>query len=205
MRKVISYIVLLSVLIASPSCKKNMKAAEYAGYVGRKENGLRKVMLIDGFEFCMQYRPYDYIMLMESRGDFKGYDMEKRKADLNGTAWFSIAIKRVDNSISPMRYGISSIDEYDKRLNYFLNEAKKDIWLTYNNERLQPSSYLFENNYNLTPQETIMVGFILPAGTVFPERDMQLSYNDQAFKSGIIKATYSQGDLNNIPNLVYKN
>jgi len=205
MRKVINCIGIVFLFLSLASCKKNMKAGEYVSYVSKNDNGLRKNTVVDGFEFCMQYRPYDYIILMESKGNFKSYDLEKRSSELKGTAWFSITIKRSDNNSTPLRYGITSIEEYNQRLNYYLNEAKKDIWLVYDNETIHPASYLFENNYNLTPQETIMVGFFLPAGEDYPKKNMQLSYNDQVFKSGIIKATYSEDALRNIPNLVYKN
>lgn len=203
MQKVISIILFALIFSCCVSCKHSMKAADYVSYVSSKENGLRKISQIDGWEFSMQYRPYDYIMLMENKGDWSHYDLKKRQSDLKGTAWFSIAIKRADNSITPLRYGIASIDEYNSRLNYFLNEAVKDIKLLYNEDTLHPVSYLFENNYNLTPQETMIVGFYLPKGENYPEKTMQLSFTDRVFKNGIIKAEYSDKALNSIPNLVY--
>jgi hypothetical protein len=180
-----------------------MKAADYIRYINNKENGFKKILQIEGWNFCMQYRPYDYIMLMENKGQLNGYDLEKRKSELNGTAWFNISIKRIDNSITPLRYGISSIEEYNTRLNYYLNEAEKDITLIYGSDTLRPVSYLFENNYNLSPQETMVVGFYLPKGENDPRKNMQLSFIDRVFKNGIIKAEFSEDVLKNIPNLVY--
>ena len=129
--------------------------------------------------------------------------MTKRMEELKGTAWFNISFKRADNGTSPMRYNISSIEEYNQRLNYLLNEAKNDLKLVYDTTILTPVSYVFENNYNLTPQETIIVGFYLPHGEERPNKKMQLSYDDRVFKNGIIKATYSQHSLQNIPGLTY--
>lgn len=205
MEKVIRFIIVVLLCCSCFSCKKNLKAVEYAEFIRNKKNGLVKITELDGYEFTMQYRPYDYIILMESKGDFSGYDLNKRSADLKGTAWFSIVIRRTDNRITPLKSGLSSLEEYNMRLNYFLNEAKNDIWLLYDNITIQPTSYLFENNYNLTPELTMLAGFILPSGEDYPRKNMQLSYNDQVFKSGIIKAAFSEGALNEIPNLVYKN
>ena len=180
-----------------------MKVADYVSYVHTKESGLIKTTAIDGFEFSMQYKPDDYIILMENKGNLLNENYEKRKSELKGTAWFNISIKRADNNITPLKYGVSSLEEYNTRLNYYLNEAKKDIWLVYGNDTLRPISYLFENNYNLTPQETMIAGFYLPKGEDFPRKNMQLSYNDGVFKTGIIKATYTERSLNSIPELQY--
>jgi hypothetical protein len=99
-------------------------------------------------------------------------------------------------------YGITSLDEYNLRLDYFLNRAKDDIKLLYGSDTLHPSSYLFENNYNLTPQETIVVGFNLPGNDPFPIKDMQISYCDRIYKNGIIKTTYRSEILKQIPTVI---
>ena len=122
---------------------------------------------------------------------------------LKGTAWFNISIKRADGSITPLKYGIANLDEYNQRLNYFLNNAKDDIRLIYDADTLRPSAYLFENNYNLTPQETMVVGFTLPVSEDRPEKAMQLSFTDQVYKNGIIKVMYSREVLNKIPGAIY--
>jgi hypothetical protein len=201
--KVINNVLFVIVLLSCAACKHRMRLADYVSYINNKENGFKKISQIDGWEFCIQYKPYDYIMLMENKGNFKGYDLEKRKAELMGTAWFNISIKRADNGISPLKYGVASIEEYNCRLNYYLNEASKDIKLVYDKRTLQPISYLFENNYNLSPQETIVVGFYLPEGEYYPEKNMRISFVDRVFKNGIINATYSEETLKNAPNLQY--
>lgn len=203
MLKVISSGILILAVLSSYSCRRNMKAPEYWAYINNKENGLKKIVKIDGWEFCLQYRPYDYVMLMENKGKLQGYNLEKRRAELYGTATFNISIKRLDNVITPLRYGITSIEEYNARLNYYLNEASKDIRLIYGVDTLAPASYVFENNYNLTPQETIVVGFYLPEGEQYPQKDMRLSFVDRVFKNGIINAGYSGSILKNIPTLAY--
>lgn len=203
MLQVVKMILCALAVIGSVSCRRHMKAADYAAYITSKENGLKKVSQIDGWEFAMQYRPYDYVMLMESKGQVSSLDLEKRKAQMLGTAWFTIAIKRADQMVTPLRYGVSSNEEYNVRLNYYLNEAQKDVKLLYGKDTLRPVSYLFENNYNLTPQETILVGFYLPKGEKYPCKDMRLSYVDNVFKNGIINAEFSEENLKKIPALAY--
>ncbi len=202
MKTVIKYVSVIAMLAAS-SCKQNLPAGQYVKYVVSKDNGMRKEVDLDGWNYVIQYRPYDYIVLVENSASKGHIDIAKRKDELRGTAWFNISFRRTDGSVSPLRYNISSIEEYNTRLNYFLNEAKENISLTYGKIVLKPISYLFENNYNLTPQETIVVGFALPKGEAQPSKEMQLAYTDAVFKNGIIKAKYSPEQLNNIPNLTY--
>jgi len=176
-----------------------MAMPQYVQYVNSADAGLKKSSVVDGFEFDVQYKPHEYIVLLENSGKVTRDAMTKRLVELKGTAWFNIAIKRVDNQKTPLRYGISSLEEYNARLNYFLTEAQGDIWLVYGRDTIRPQSYLFENNYNLTPQETMVVGFALPGGDDHPKKQMQLSYNDRVFKTGIIKANFSETSLKHIP------
>lgn len=199
MKKVISFCWLVFVPFFFIGCKKSLKGNEYTGFIKEEKNGLKKTVSIDGWEYTFQYRPYDYILLQEH--DERG--AKKRKNELKGTACFTIKIKRADNSVSPLRYNLETRDEYDRRLNYFLNAAAKDIRLLYNGtDTLYPVAYEFENNYNLTPEETMLLGFTLPNKDELPKEDMQLSFNDQVFKNGIIKVKIKKEDLNNIPNLI---
>jgi hypothetical protein len=203
MTKTITAIGCVCLVFFVGSCQRKIKPDDYIRYVNDTKNGLRKVIKLDGWEFCMLYRPYNYIMLMENKGNGDNYNVVKRKSELEGTAWFTITLKRMDNSVTPLRYGISSIDEYNVRLNYFLNEASKDIRLLYDKDTLRPVSYLFENNYNLAPQETMIVGFYLPEGKNNPQQNMRLSFVDKIFKTGTIDAEFSKETLKNIPDIVY--
>jgi len=195
------YFGVLALIICS--CRHTLDASAYVKYIQDSKNGLKKIMQTDGWEYAIQYKPYDYILLFESKGKMKKDEVAKRKEEMKGTVWFNISFKRIDGSISPMRYNLTSLEEYNVRLNYFLNEAQKEIVLVYGKDTLRPNAYLFENNYNLTPQETIVVGFTLPRNEERPRSDMLLSYNDPLFKNGIIKMNYTQQAISSIPNLIY--
>lgn len=204
MKKVISVFTLLVLLSLLGSCKHGLKQADYFNYVRALKNGLIKKISVDNWEYSLQYKPYDYIILIESKGKFNKDNASKRKNELRGTAWFNISFRLKDGSVSPMRYDLNSIEDYNRRLNFFLNEAMHDIQAVYDGkDTLKQIGYLFENNYNLTPQETMIVGFELPKGEAYPEKDLQVAYNDEVFKNGIIKAIYKSEDLKKIPNLIY--
>lgn len=203
MEALIKRIAVIVLLFSCIGCKSHLKTGEYIGFINNTKNGLKKEVMIDGWCYCFQYKPYDYIAIVENKGNTKADNFNKRLSELAGTVWFNISIRREDNTISPMRYGVHSIEEYNERQNYYLNQAQNEIRLVYGDKRIVPMSYAFENNYNLTPQETIVVGFLLPQGEDKPRQDMRISFVDKVFKNGIINAEYSSENLNNIPGVIY--
>lgn len=204
MTKAIKVLVILLCAIFVFSCKRGLNSVAYIQYIQDKENGLKKTVSVGEWEYLVQYKPHDYIILLENRGNVKSFDIKKRKADLKGTAWFNISFRVSDGRVSPMRYNLASREEYDTRLNYFLSRAQSNIRLIYNKrDTLFPVGYLFENNYNLAPQETIVVGFELPEKGDQTVKDMLLCYHDEIFKNGIIKVAYRGDDVQRIPNLIY--
>ena len=202
MKKAIRFLGLLFWLVAFASCRKSMKPGPYVQYVTDSSNGLLKKIVVDGWQYSIQYCPPDYIMLLESSNQVKQFDKDKRKEQLEGTAWFTITFRRIDNNISSLRYGISTQEAYNDRLSYFLNKASSGMRLVYGADTLLPSAYEFENHFNLTPQETMVVGFCLPKTETKPSKDMQFSYFDQELKTGIIKFLFRKKTLKNIPNLI---
>lgn len=203
MRKAINIAgcILLCLFIAS--CKRRMNAADYVRYISDSKNGITKTTIVDGFEYRIQYRTHQYIVLAETKGKAKKSDAVKRTEELKGAVWFNISIKRTDNAYTILRYGVKSVEDYNTRLNYYLNEASQDIKLTYGQDTLHAASYLFENNYNLSPQETMVVSFILPNNEDYPTRDMRLSFLDRVFNNGIINASFPIEIINKIPTLEY--
>ena len=96
---------------------------------------------------------------------------------------------------------MSGLDEYNSRLSYYLNRAQQDLKLVYGSDTLAPASYLFETNYNLTPQETMVAGFVLPQNDKEIRQPVQLAYYDRMFRNGIIKASWTPEQIKSIPAL----
>lgn len=139
--------------------------------------------------------------LLEQRGNIANKGYQQRLNDLKGTVWFNLAFKKTGSSESPMRIGIASQQEYELRYQYYLNQAANDLALVYGQDTLRPISYAFETSYNLAPQEVIVVGFSLPEGVAEPAGTMQLVFFDRIFRNGIVKATFTQQSIDNLPHL----
>lgn len=194
MKKAINSCILLLLVAGLGACNSKMSQKKYLAYVTDIDNGLKSQTVVGPWEYEIQYKPYNYIIYSENRKGISDEVYRQRLETLKGTAWFNISFKKKGAAQTPLKEGIAGLDEYNSRLTYFSYEARRDITLLYNGQQLQPMSYLFETNYGLTPQETIVVGFRLPEDRD-PEDDLQLSFHDRVFGNGIIKATIKAADL----------
>lgn len=192
----------MAVVIMLASCHRDsLPVNEYLAHIESEEHGLKRIIVIDGWEYTIQYKPHEYILSQESRGGMNDSVYRSRVQQLKGTAWFNISFKKQNSNISPLKYEVSSMPEYEARYNYYLTQAMNDIALVYGGDTLRPMSYLFETSYNLAPMETILTGFSLPGNDSYPSKDMQLVFFDRVFRNGIIKASFREALLKQIPDI----
>ena len=69
-------VLVLSILC---SCKHSLRPADYVRYVRDERNGLNKVVQVNGWEYSILYKPYDYIIATENRGVAIDSNVQKRK------------------------------------------------------------------------------------------------------------------------------
>ena len=192
MKKVYNCCLLLGLLAG---CKGDR---DLIGYAQDEKNGLKKTVSFDNVTYTVQYKPAGYIADMER---LSPADRLTRMGQLKGTAWFNITFKIEGYNQSPLRYQVTGIEEYTRRQDYYLNEAAKDMYMLYGNDTLYVNSYWFENNQNLLPYETMVVGFSLPDKEEQPEEDLRFSFHDKVYKNGIIKVIIRKEDLEQVPGL----
>lgn len=191
MKKGISLVVIAGYLLTA--CNTNFSnTADAKKFIEDKDNGLRKEIRVDRIVYCYQYKPTDYMMANEA-GDEDPAAQEQRKKDLDQMWWFNVELSVADFNQSPLRYQLTSMEEYQQRQDYMLNYAPRDFALIADADTLHPASYWFENNQNLTPHETVVLAFEKPKQ--IPE-EVQLVFNDQLFRNGMIKATFETKKLN---------
>ncbi len=191
----------LVLLLLSACGRKDYSTKSYMAFVQSPESGLYKQLSISGWEYEIQYRPYDYTILLESRNGYSDSLKKARLDQLKGTAWFSIKFRKENSDQSPLRVGVSSLDEYQQRYVYYMSNAMNDISLIYGQDTLHPMSYVFETSYNVAPFETMIVGFDLKNGDKMPGEHMQLIFLDRVFKNGIVKASFEKSSLKGLNNI----
>ncbi|MBL7705489.1 MAG: hypothetical protein JNM21_08050 [Taibaiella sp.] len=176
---------------------QEFSAAELDAYAGSEASGWVQRKSYNGINYVIKYRPVSLIALHEEESDSA---RAKRQEALKKMYRFNIDIQVEGSGQSPLRHGISGLEEYNARLDYFLNQASKDIWLIDGNDTLRPAAYWFENNHNLTSHETIVLNF---DNTQIKNKEIQLAFNDRLFRNGIIKASFQKNDLDKKIALTY--
>lgn len=189
MKRLINLLLPGLLLISCNGGVQHFSAAGLNTYAGSEESGWVQRKSYNGINYVIKYRPASLIALNEDEPDTVRV---KRQESLDKMYRFNIDILVEGSGQSPLRYGISGLEEYNARLDYFLNQAAKDIWLIDGTDTLRPAAYWFENNHNLTSHETIVLNF---DNTNIKSKEIQLAFNDRLFRNGIIKASFQKSDL----------
>lgn len=198
------YILLLVPFFTILGCKeKTLQPAEYIRWVENVENGLRTEKVINGYYFRLQYKPDNYIVLREL-GVENSYNtslFNRRKAELDSFYYFNLDISSADKSKSILSNQLNNNEEYYSRLNYFTSFAQQDIKLISNKDTISCALYHFERTYDLSPFNTIVIGFKQPKNKEFLKKDLQILFDDKVLSVGPINFLLDRKKLKKIPKL----
>lgn len=201
MRKAIKLCLLLAfscALLQACRTKTVRTPEELVSWLEDEDNGLRKTVATRTHRYVFQYKPAQYIISKEQRGD-AGKSPAQRRAELRHAVWFNVFLDAEGSGRNPLKDQVSGLDEYNSRVNYFLADAARNFSLSYNGKQAEPVGYYFENNYGLTPTDVMVVGFKIEDPE--PVHDLTVEYNDELYRNGIIKATFTKQDIQKIPTL----
>lgn len=200
--KHVIYLLLFGLLVACTNPgSEPMEPVSFVKWVENQDNGLKVVKEFDQFKFSLQYRPLEYISVLENR------DKQLTEAtvtddvnELHGLQYYVLKIQsKTANEM--LETGIDNEEEYFERLYYFTSLAQIDISLVQGTDTLPTVLYHFERNYGLAPYNNMVLAFEennIPA-------DRQLIFNDQVLGLGPVKLMISQQAINRLPELKTKN
>jgi hypothetical protein len=193
--------VLLSIL--SIGCTKTLRPGAYISYVQEEKNGFSKAGQAGNWSYAVQYKTAAFIYLQEKKsGQVSEEEYMKRKGELEEWIFFNVSVQHSTvKSASPLRLSSSDLGQYNILLNYYLGENRNNFKLISENKTFTPEIYLFENNYNLSPQDVFVLGF--HTGKDSKPEQFTLSYNDEVLASGIIRFAFNKQDLLNEPVLSF--
>lgn len=203
MKKVIN--VLLSIgLIVVMGCKpESLRAPDYIRYMEQENHDCRIRQEIGKYEYTIQLAPASYIVAKEvPPSDSASAVSARRLSELNGMTYFIIRMGQTEES--RREQGGDRLAEQQMNVNsmvgYYDQEAARDIRLLLNgNQEIAPSAYVFENNYELSPYNNIVVGF--ETGEIV--QDLKLQFNDRYTKTGMISAYFSKETVSGLPRLKF--
>jgi hypothetical protein len=195
-------IVIISLFIFQACNKKSLPPHQYIKWIDNEKNGLKKIKKVKDFTFIALYKPYEYIALKESVGNprITSSDIKRVINEIEGFYYFNFQIESADKHTPMLKNKINKENEYYARLNYFITYAQKNFQLIEGSDTIKCALYHFEQTYNLTPFNRIVLGFKKGEGTKGVQ-ELTLIYNDEILNTGIIKFNYLIKDLKKIPNL----
>jgi hypothetical protein len=179
--------------------RKHANIPDYVRWVEDEANGLLVKKEMDNCRLSLQYKPVEYVVLLEKRDPgLTRTAMEKRQKELEGMRYFTFSIRPKGTS-EVLSEGIGSQNEYYERLDYFTSLAQNDFSIVQGVDTLPCLLYHFERNYGVSPENKIVLGFEsrpFKAGT-----GMALLYEDRVLGCGKQQFSITAESLDKIPQL----
>lgn len=183
--------------------QKKLPPSDYIKWVEAEANGLLMEKNISNYSFRLQLKPSEYIVAREFGAEniHKVDEFKTRNAQLDSFCYFNLDISSADKKKSVLSEDLIEQSEYYSRLNYYTSFAQNDIKLYINTDTLSCTLYHFERTYDISPFNTIVLGFKLPCKFKDLNSDIQLIYDDKVLSVGEVKFLISKNKLQNIPQL----
>ncbi|HTB06440.1 MAG TPA: hypothetical protein VK806_05750 [Bacteroidia bacterium] len=178
---------------------EKLPPAQYVKWVEDEQNGLKKSKTIDDIIYTAQYKPCQYVVCEEEKKmAIADSTIKQEVSELGGMQYMNLKIELKNGSGEFLRYGISTREEYNERVNYFSFGMQKDVQLVDAGDTLPCLLFHYERLYSIAPYGTFLLAF--PKGKNI-DGDKTLIIFDHVFNTGIVKLFFKGSDLKNTPQL----
>lgn len=198
--KKLKAILFVSISILILSCeKKELGSMEFIQWIENEDNGLKVSKKIDDYDFTLQYKPLEYIFLLENKSLNPSKEaFSNRKSEMEGMQYYTLRINSEKNR-ELMNVGIQKEEDYYRKLEYFTSYMQGDISLIQDGDTLPCLLFHFERNYGLSPNNDFVLGF--EQSEEEKKGDRTLIFNDQVLGTGTVKLSISNNDILQVPKL----
>ena len=185
---------------------------DYLQWLNDVENGLVVNKEVNGITLKVKHLPAHYLAYQDlSNKPF----IKKEVADsiinkYSKSLTFLVTIG-VDGQIKKgdvMYQGVRDYEAYKERL-YAMNfDIEEDISITMDGLTYQPVLSHLENGYGLTDSRNIMVVFVphtKEEAVFYASQDIQFTYDDEIFNTGINHFQFNRSDINRVPTFTFWN
>jgi hypothetical protein len=148
------------------------------------------------YELC--YMPVEGLLLRNGEyTDMAAFRKDLKENDIN--QYFILKISINDFSGDPLKYGITTENEYYARVEHLSFGIKDEVYITEGSDTLQCTLNTFERNYNVGPYITEMFTFDkISEGNL---RDKVFVFNDRIYGNGTVKFRFDKGLFFNSPQI----
>lgn len=171
---------------------------DYIKWVNNSDNGLKVEKTIEDFTYSLQYKPDEYVALMELKKDtVSATELKKKMSEYDGLQYFNFKIE-TDSRTELLKKNLTQTNEYYARIQYFSFDMQKDLKLIDGKDTLDCTLFHFERVFGLAPYATFVLGF--PKGDGINNKT--LYYNEKVFGSGKIYLTVQSENIKQIPSVI---
>jgi len=193
--------ILLSCVFLVTACSQEhtLSPRAYVSYLEDSENGYKKTVETITMKYTVQLVPAEMMAIKEAtrnNGIVDLQTLQTRINELQGYTFFILKMARKDKSGSVDGTSMAGSAEAEQMVIYYEQDASKDLRLNINGKSENPEVYHFENNYGLSPENTIVAGFRTSGN-----HNMALTFNDRYANEPLIKCSFSRESLSQLPNL----
>jgi len=189
---------ILILCLFSGCIKRKLEPGEYVRYIKNPKKGIFVEKTIGEYVFGLQYKPLDYVALLEQRGDsvLNNKDFKADKEKMKNSQHFTFTIRTREGK-SVLKQDIVDEKELYDRINYFSYVMQEDFKLVEGKDTLKCTFYHFERTYDLSPYLTFIVEF--EQSKKKNRANKLFIYEDRILKTGTVKIMIKSGSIKRIP------
>lgn len=195
---------LITQLAMLKTCGNTPQALErgaYVQWVEAPENGLLLARSIGEYEFALQYKPAEYIVLQENGPDVPAAKLQQGCADIADMEYFTFRIGKRDGS-DLLKDDVSTTDQFTSRLAYFSAAMQHDLFVVSGTDTFPCLLFHFERTYGVDPRSTFLLGFDITAlKNSHSPAELIFNYDDKELGTGPVLFTLSPEKMFNLPSV----
>ena len=197
--RVLIYVCISILMISCNS--KDLNPNQYVAWLRDASKGLLVEKQLDAYIFKLQYKPSDYMALIESKGDnLTPEDFQNSVNNYKGLEYYDFGISVKNSNKEMLMHDLQSPADYFTKADYMAFRMQPRISLVVGSDTLPCKLYHFERNYNTSPDSHFSLGFEVSEKNT---ADRKLIYNDEILGVNQIELVIKDKSIAKIPHLNY--
>jgi hypothetical protein len=185
------------------SCESGLKGGEHLKAVAHND-ALSKAVQAGGIEYTFKVLTPESVALKDSYTDrtLDEQHYRSRLDELKNYLYIHIEQRVADRKVntSVLKYQVTSLEQYQQRVQYYEFAAQKDIRLLCGDAELVPVAYQYENHLDVSPVNTLVMAFPRCSSN----DDWQVVFNDRVMGNYLLKANFRNDVIAQLPAVTLK-
>lgn len=169
---------------------------EFSEWVENPANGLNNQREMGEYQLSAQLMPIPYQAIQLHKASLNAEHLSEMEIELTESLDIHFTMAPQEGEMSFLKYNLSSLEEYQERVNYLSFEMDEYVYLLNGNDTLRPNLYHFERTFDLSPAAHFLLSFPRPK---MLEGDVILILEDHYFGMGPVRFRFDLSRLSQLP------